>query len=183
MTARQGLQREAGDRKQQVAAPSAFQVRVQECERERDPLHGRHVQLAEAEEAGWGKREDQTADEGAGQGDVQTSSQHERAGAAQHAGNERRKVHRQHQVARQPDDWRRQERAANQVLRIGERAGKRVVDVRVEDSERLVEKRMRVPGKRPDIQVRVRHVGDDLAAGRQRKRQAPSGMSGLRRRG
>jgi len=90
--------------------------KVQECQRERYPLDGRHVQLAEPEKARWCKREDQTADEGAGQADVQASRQHERSSAAQDASDERRQVHRQHEIARQPDDWRGEERTADQLL-------------------------------------------------------------------
>jgi hypothetical protein len=40
-----------------------------------------------------------------------------------------------------------------------------------------------VPGKRPDIQVRVRHIGDNLACRVTAKTATPSGTSGPRRRG
>ena len=74
-------------------------------------------------------------------------------------------------IAGQPDDWRRKQRAADQVLGVRQRIGVRVVDIRVENMQRLVEKRVRIPRQRPDVHVRVGKVAEDLAARRQRKRQ------------
>ena len=54
---------------------AAFEIRMQERQRERDPLHGGHVQLTEPEEPRRREREDQAADEGAGDADVQPARQ------------------------------------------------------------------------------------------------------------
>ena len=59
MSARERLQREEPDRQQQMRALACVEIRMQECERERNPLHRGQVQLAEAEKSRWRERENQ----------------------------------------------------------------------------------------------------------------------------
>ena len=86
-----------------------------------------------------------------------------RADAAQDAGEQRREVRRQHDVAGQPDHRRREQRDADDVLAVGQRQRLRIVDIGVENRPRFVEERVRIPGQQ---------IPADFAVGSGRKPQA-----------
>ena len=73
VAAGQRLKRKKPDREQQVASPAALEIAMQEGQRERDPLHRGHVQLAHANEARRCECENDTANKRAAHADVQTA--------------------------------------------------------------------------------------------------------------
>ena len=129
-------------------------------EAERHPLDRREKELVETKEPGRSKREDETGQHCTCRCDAGPSRQLERAEAAQHARQQGDEVHREDRVVRQSQDRRRQNPAANQVLGVGEGAVKRREDVGVEDGERLVDDRVRIPRQRPQKQIGIRADGE-----------------------
>ena len=165
VTARQGLEREKRRGQPQREGPSLVEVGVQRREAERHPLNRREMQLVEPQKPRRREAVDETADDGRSHAKANLAREHACTQGAQHGGEQRHEVHRQNQIAGRPDDWRGDERAADQVLRVRERARHRVVDVRVEDVDRLVREGMDVPGERPHEQIRVRTRRHDAIGG------------------
>jgi hypothetical protein len=156
VAARDRLQREEEGRGDQVPAAVAAQVAVDERQAERDPLDGREVQLGQAREARRRESEDDARRERPGAGDPELAREEERARAREHARQQDHHVEREHRVAARDQERGAHDRAADDVLRVGERARFRVEDVGVEDPQRLVQERVDVPGQRPKEEPRVR---------------------------
>ena len=76
----------------------------------------------------------------------ETAREQVRAEPAQHDRQQRHEIEREHRVAGEPEHGRRDERAADEVLGVREGIRLRMVDVGVEDCQRLVEEGVGVPG-------------------------------------
>ena len=121
MTAAEHLQRQEPECDSQVTLPAVVQVGVEVCQRKRHPLHRREVQLADAEEPRRSREIDHAAQHGTGTADAEPPRQDIGAQPAQHARGELHQIECQHQVARQPNHRRCQQRATQQVLGVGQR--------------------------------------------------------------
>ena len=170
MAARQRLEREEYGSEPQVARPAGVDVRVQRRQRERNPLHGRQVKLRDAEETGGRKCKHNARDDGSGVAGADAACQQERSDAAEHNREKRDEIEREHGIAGHPENRRGKESAANQVLRVGERVGVGIEDVRVEDRERPRGESVRVPGERPDEELSIGIGADDRAPGAEGER-------------
>ncbi len=122
----------------QVASLAEVQIRVQECQTKRNPLNRGEVKLADAEEPWRREGENQAGEHRAGRGEPDAPSQEVCADATEYDRQKRRGVHREEEIARHPQERRRDQRVAELVLRIRQRVRERVEDVGVEECEGLM---------------------------------------------
>ena len=175
MPGRDRLQREQRDDDLQISRTSALDIRMQVGERKGDPLDSREVQLAQPEEARGREGEDDPTDERAGHTDADAPRKKVGADTTQKYRQERDDIQREEGIAGHPDDRRRDQSAADQVLRKREGVLQRIKDVGVEEMQRLIRKGMRQPGERPQKEMRIRVVPEDHAAGADRQRIGENG--------
>ena len=167
VTAGERLEREEGGGREEVGATGASRVAVEEGEAERDPLDGGEVHLGEAHEARRAEGEDHPRRQGGGHARAELAGEDVGPEAAQDAGEQHDHVQRQHGVAGGEERRRAQHGAAEDVLRVGEGAGLGKEDVRVEERQGVVEKRLDVPGDRPEEEARVGGERQRLRRGRE----------------
>jgi len=161
MAAGQGLQRPESECLPKVRAPATIEIGVQVGQCKWNPLHRVHVSLSHLDEAWRRERVDQATEKCAAGSEAERASQDKGACATEHARRKRGEIHRQHQVARQPDHRRGEKRRADQVFGVRKGVRKRVIDVGVEYRPRLVHQGVHVPTQRPDVQVDVGGVVQD----------------------
>jgi len=164
------LEREERDRESQIARLATIEVPMREGDREGYPLDVREVELIQPEEARRRETVNHRRERRTGHADADGACEHVRAERAQRCGDERRDVHGEHRVAGQPQHRRREQRAADQVLRIGKRMVQRIENVGLEDRERPMDQRVDIPRERPDVQVRVGSQRHDMVARVNRQR-------------
>ena len=155
VAARPDLQREESAGPPQLSPISRVEVLVEKGEREGNPLHPADVYLGETEEPRRGEREDQAAEERRGGAETHPPHEDVGAGPAQHAGQQRRDIERQHRVAGREQHRGHEQAGADDVLGVREGVAQRVVDVRVENRQRIRHEGMHVPRDEPQEQVRV----------------------------
>ena len=102
VTARERLRREERDGEPEVARPPGIEIRVQIRQAERNPLHHRQVRLPEPEETRRREREDESGEKRGRGAEPEPPRQQIGPEPAQHHGEQRDQVHREHRVAGQP---------------------------------------------------------------------------------
>ena len=124
-------------------------------ERERNPLDARQRHLADAEKLWRGTLKDDSGDDRSADAQTDATGQKVRGQTAQRRRQHGDDICREQQVPGEPDDRRREERDADDVLAVREREVLRVIDVRVEDRPGSVQKGVRVPPEQVPPEVAV----------------------------
>jgi hypothetical protein len=154
------LQPGTDPKKHDIAPASSGNDAMQEQQRERKEVEGLELQMQQMREPIWPERPRDPADVPRALGPGHQTDVHMHG---QSAGNERRQqqdVVAGHGIAGEPIHRQQRDRLQNHVLRVRERAGRRIEDVGVEDTPgqkgaRRIRQNVKVPTQDPEVEVGI----------------------------